>query len=163
VDGSKSAYKATFGPFDHNKTPLAPPGCKVLIHEKPEQRRSWDPHGVKRWYLGPAMEHYQCHQCYVTNMQAECISNTVEFFSKTSSYTNTHQYRRGNHGSRGPHQGTQQSIMFTACREAMQHSQNSTTAVKQNLQNESGAGISKGGVSPKGGAISKGADGNTCR
>jgi hypothetical protein len=61
VDGSKSAYEATFGLFDHNKTPLAPPGCKVLIHEKPDQRRSWDPHGVKGWYLGPAMEHYQCH------------------------------------------------------------------------------------------------------
>jgi hypothetical protein len=82
ADSSKSAYKATFGPFNHNHTPLAPPGCKVLIHEKPDQGRSWDPHQVKGWYLGPAVEHYCCHQCYVTNTQAERISDTVEPFPK---------------------------------------------------------------------------------
>jgi hypothetical protein len=32
-----SAYEAVFGPFDHNWTPLAPPGCRVLIHKKPAQ------------------------------------------------------------------------------------------------------------------------------
>jgi hypothetical protein len=35
-----SAYKAINGIFDNNKTPLAPPGCKVIIHEKPSQRGS---------------------------------------------------------------------------------------------------------------------------
>jgi hypothetical protein len=42
------------GTFDFNKTaPLAPPGMKVIEHKKPEQRKSWDPHGVAGWYIGP--------------------------------------------------------------------------------------------------------------
>jgi hypothetical protein len=59
--------------------PLSPPGCKVLIHEKPSQHKSWDPHRVKGWYLRPVLEHYCCHHCYVINTQAERISDTVEF------------------------------------------------------------------------------------
>ena len=63
---SKTAYEAVFGKkFDYNATPLAPPGCKVLVHEKPSQRASWAPHSVQGWYLGPAMEHYRCYRCYV--------------------------------------------------------------------------------------------------
>jgi hypothetical protein len=34
----------------------------------------------KGWYLGPAMEHYRYHRCYVTKTQSERISDTVEFF-----------------------------------------------------------------------------------
>ena len=41
-----SAYAFLNGNFDFNKTPLAPPGTQVVVHEKPEQRASWDPHGV---------------------------------------------------------------------------------------------------------------------
>ena len=43
-------------PFNFNATPLAPPGTKVLIHEIPDQRRSWAPHCVDVWYIGPARE-----------------------------------------------------------------------------------------------------------
>jgi hypothetical protein len=81
---ASSAYEAVFGPFDHNKTPLAPPGCKVIVHEKLDQRLSWDPHGVKGWFLGPAMEHYRCYWCYITATQAERVSDTVEFFPSDS-------------------------------------------------------------------------------
>jgi hypothetical protein len=80
---TKLAYKAVFSPFKHNKTPLAPPGCKALIHKKPSQCRLWDPHRVKGWYLGPALGHYCCHCCYVNTTQAECNSDTVDFFSNT--------------------------------------------------------------------------------
>jgi hypothetical protein len=80
---TKTSYEAIFGrKFDYNATPLAPPGCKVLIHEKPSQRASWAPHGVTGWYLGPATEHYRCYRCYVSKTQAERISDTVEFFPK---------------------------------------------------------------------------------
>jgi hypothetical protein len=83
TDPTKTAYEAVFGrKFDYNATPLAPPGCKVLIHEKPSQRASWAPHGVMGWYLGPATEHYRCYRCYVGKTQAERISDTVEFFPK---------------------------------------------------------------------------------
>jgi hypothetical protein len=67
VNLSISAQEAINGPFNYNKTPLAPPGCKVLIHEKPSQQTSWGPHGVVGWYLGPASEHYRCYQCYFKN------------------------------------------------------------------------------------------------
>jgi hypothetical protein len=60
VDPTISAYEAINGPFDYNAIPLAPPGCKIVVHEKPGQRASWDPHGVIGWYLGPAMAHYRC-------------------------------------------------------------------------------------------------------
>jgi hypothetical protein len=64
---SISAYQALFGTFDHNRHPLRPPGTKVIVHEKPHQRGSWDPHGKLGWYVGPALEHYRCHRCHTAN------------------------------------------------------------------------------------------------
>jgi hypothetical protein len=75
-----SAQAQLHGAFDYNRTPLAPPGSKVLIHETPINRRTWDPHGVDGWYLGAAPEHYRCHRVYVNNTQAERIAKTIEFF-----------------------------------------------------------------------------------
>ncbi len=37
-----SAWKYFNGLFDFNKTPLAPMGCRVLIHAKLATRRSWN-------------------------------------------------------------------------------------------------------------------------
>jgi hypothetical protein len=37
-----SAWEFFQGPFDFNKTPLGPVGCRVLIHAKPATRHSWD-------------------------------------------------------------------------------------------------------------------------
>jgi hypothetical protein len=71
TDPTKTAYEAVFGKkFDYNATPLAPPGCKVLVHEKPSQRALWAPQGVPGWLLGPAIEHYRCYRCYVSKTQA---------------------------------------------------------------------------------------------
>jgi hypothetical protein len=75
-----SAYKTLFGNFNYNKTPLMPPGVKVVVHEKPHQRGTWEPHGKLGWYLGPALEHYRCHQCHIIETNSERISDTVEFF-----------------------------------------------------------------------------------
>jgi hypothetical protein len=75
-----SAYEALFGKYDYNCNPLMPPGTKVVVHEKPSQRGSWDPHGKVGWYLGPAMEHYHCHQCHISATNSERISDMVEFF-----------------------------------------------------------------------------------
>jgi hypothetical protein len=54
-----SAHAQLNGLFDYNKTPLASPGTKVIIHKKTDHRGSWSPHGLNGWYIGPAMEHYQ--------------------------------------------------------------------------------------------------------
>ena len=75
-----SAYMALERAFDYKKTTLAPPGTKVVIHEKPDKRASWAAHGVDGWYLGPAVEHYRCYRVYVTNTRAERNADTVKFF-----------------------------------------------------------------------------------
>jgi hypothetical protein len=49
---------AQHGPFNYNATLLVPLGTRVIIHEKPDHRGSWSPHGLNTWYVGPAMEHY---------------------------------------------------------------------------------------------------------
>ena len=75
-----SAYAQLNGAFDFNSTPLAPPGCKTVVHITNDQRSTWDPKGIQAWYLGPAMQHYRCHRVYVPTTRAERIVRTVEFF-----------------------------------------------------------------------------------
>ena len=75
-----SAYAHMFGEFDFNKTPLAPPGTKALVHEKPAQRTSWGYNGVEDWYVGPALEHYRCVTCYIPETKRERIADTVKLF-----------------------------------------------------------------------------------
>ena len=53
-----SAYAYLFGNYDFNENPLAPPGTKVMVHMKPEQRTSWDPNAKLGWYVGPSLHHY---------------------------------------------------------------------------------------------------------
>ena len=55
-----SAYAAIAGFYNFQATPMAPPGTKTLVHEKPDQRALWDPHAAEGWYIGPAVEHYRC-------------------------------------------------------------------------------------------------------
>jgi hypothetical protein len=86
-----SAYAQLNGHFDFNRTPLAPPGTRIIAHEKPDQQASRDPHGVDGYYLGPAFDHYRYYQVIITKTKGTRIVDTVEFFpsklsmSKTSS------------------------------------------------------------------------------
>jgi hypothetical protein len=73
------AYAQLNGPFDFNHTPVAPPGDRVIFHEKPHQRRTWAAHGINGFYLGPEMEHYRCHRIYYSLTGQELIVDTVEF------------------------------------------------------------------------------------
>ena len=74
-----SAYAVLEGSFDFNRTPLAPPGVQVLVHQKTMQRKSWAPHALEGWYVGPAMKHYRCFTTYITKSSSERISDTVVF------------------------------------------------------------------------------------
>ena len=80
INPALSAHAQIFGAFDFNKTPLAPPGTSVLVHEKADSRKSWAPHGKPGFYLGPAMEHYRCYRVYILETNAERVADTVEFF-----------------------------------------------------------------------------------
>ena len=75
-----SAEAQLNGAFDFNRSPLAPPGTRILVHETPANRGTWSPHGVDGWYLGAAPEHYRCYRVYVTKTAAERIAKTVQFF-----------------------------------------------------------------------------------
>ena len=46
-----SAYAYMNGQHDFNKMPLVPMGCAVLLHNKPDNRKSWDAHASKGFYL----------------------------------------------------------------------------------------------------------------
>ena len=59
-DNTKTAYEELKGPFDFNKTPLAPLGTKALIYDDPDSRTSWAPHGTDAYYVRPALQHYRC-------------------------------------------------------------------------------------------------------
>jgi hypothetical protein len=48
------------GLVDYNKTAFAPPGYKIIAHEKPGKQCTWAPHGKHVYYVGPAMHHCQC-------------------------------------------------------------------------------------------------------
>ena len=58
---------------------MAPPGCKVVVHERPQERGTWADHGVTGFYIGPAMHHFRSYYCYIPKTRGERVSNTVEF------------------------------------------------------------------------------------
>jgi hypothetical protein len=75
-----SAAAHYHGLVDYNKTAFAPPGCKIIAHEKPGKRRTWAPHGQHGYSLGPAMHHYRCQNVYISTTASERIVDTLEFF-----------------------------------------------------------------------------------
>ena len=81
-----SVYAALLGNFNFNATPMAPPGTKVILHEKANNRLSWAGHGTEAWYIGPSLEHYICFKCYIPVTCCEQDADTVEFFPTTAPF-----------------------------------------------------------------------------
>jgi hypothetical protein len=80
VNPKLSAYAYLHGNFDFNRTPLAPPGTKVVVHLKSGNRGSWEYHGEEGWYVGPSMEHYRCVKCFLPQTNRVRDADTVKFF-----------------------------------------------------------------------------------
>ena len=80
INPKLSAYAHLHGAFDFNRTPLVPPGTKIIIHDKPAIRGSWETRGYEGWYIGPASNHYRCHTVYANHTAHERVPETVEFF-----------------------------------------------------------------------------------
>jgi hypothetical protein len=74
-----SAAAHYHGMVDYNKPDFAPPGCKIIAHEKPAKRQTWAPHGQHGYSLGPAMHHYRCQNVYISYTASERIVYTLEF------------------------------------------------------------------------------------
>ena len=75
-----SAQAHVFGKFDFNATPLLPVGTKTLIFKNADICPSWDTHADNGWYMGPALEHYQCYRCLCDDTKKPVVTNTAEFF-----------------------------------------------------------------------------------
>ena len=80
INPKLSAYAYIHGNYDFNRNPLAPPGVKVATHQKSTQRPSWGFHAKMGFYVGPAMEHYRCFQCYIPTTGTIRITDTVKFY-----------------------------------------------------------------------------------
>jgi hypothetical protein len=75
-----SAFAQLRGLFDFNRTTLAPPGIRVLVHVKPNKRTTWSPHGADGWYTGPALDSYRCYTVWVWETRATRLCDTLSWF-----------------------------------------------------------------------------------
>ena len=82
INPSLSAWAYVNGVHNFNKVPLAPPGTKIIMHSKPDQRASWDYHGLEGFYVAPAPDHYRCLTCYLPKTKSEVIADTVKFLPR---------------------------------------------------------------------------------
>ena len=80
IDPTKSAHEILHGPYDWNRYPLAPLGCKAVVYEDGDTRGSWASRGVDGWYLGPSLDHYRCDKYYIPETRAYRISGSTELF-----------------------------------------------------------------------------------
>ena len=74
-----SAWEGLNGYFKFDATPMGPPGSRIIIHAKPELRKSWDYRGQDGYFVGPALNHYRCYTVLKKDSQAVIISDTVRF------------------------------------------------------------------------------------
>ncbi len=76
---SISAWEHYNGPFNYDATPINPLGCRVLIHNKPATRKSWDYRAREGFNVGVSLEHYRCSKVVDAESKHIQISDTVEF------------------------------------------------------------------------------------
>ena len=74
-----SAYATLMGNYDFNATPMAPLVTKVIIHEKPNNRKTWVEHSTDTWHIGPSLNYYRCIKFYMSDTCSEQNADTVEF------------------------------------------------------------------------------------
>jgi hypothetical protein len=75
------AYEALNGPYNWNRYPLAPLGCKAIVYKDGDTRGSWASRGIDGWYLGPSKDHYRCALYYIPETRAYRISGSMELFT----------------------------------------------------------------------------------
>jgi hypothetical protein len=80
INPSISAYEKLNGPYNWNRYPLAPLGCKAVVCKDGNTCRSWALRGVDAWYLGPSRDHYQFDNYYIIETRAYHISGLTECF-----------------------------------------------------------------------------------
>jgi hypothetical protein len=96
IDPTKSAYEILNGPYNWNRYPLAPLGCKAIVYKDGNSRGSWAWGGINAWYLGPSKDHYGCDYYYIIETRAYPISGSTELFPQHCQLPNLmpHQHLR---------------------------------------------------------------------
>jgi hypothetical protein len=74
------AWAQMNGAFDFDRTPLAPPGVRAIVHEKPDKRSSWSPHGLDGWHVGPALDSYRCCTTWTWDTRSIRICDALSWF-----------------------------------------------------------------------------------
>jgi hypothetical protein len=72
-----SAWEDLRGEYDFKSHPFAPLGTKVTVYEDPDSRGSWSPHGVRGFYVAPALDHYRCFKILVEETRRVRITDSV--------------------------------------------------------------------------------------
>jgi hypothetical protein len=80
INPNMLAYEAVHGPYDWNRFPLTPPGCKAVVYKSPEARTSWGSRGTNVWYVGLSLKNYLCNHYFIPETQAYWISSSSELF-----------------------------------------------------------------------------------
>jgi hypothetical protein len=80
INPAISAYEALNGPYNWNRYPLAPLGCKAIVYKDGDTQGLWASRGIDGWYLGPSKDHYRCALYYIAKTRAYCISGSTELF-----------------------------------------------------------------------------------
>jgi hypothetical protein len=62
--------------------PFAPLGCKVEAYIYPGICETWAPHTASGYYVGNSVEHYRCHETYISDTRSNHVCNTVFFNHK---------------------------------------------------------------------------------
>ena len=77
-----SAYTYMHGQHDFNKMLLAPMGCTVLLHNKPDFRKTWDDYAIEGYYVESSKANYWCYKIWVKNIRSIHIADTMFFKHK---------------------------------------------------------------------------------
>ena len=84
VNPAHSAYSYIHGAYDFSAHPLAPLGCRAVVHERSiangGKRGSWGNRGKVGYYIGPAMNSYRVWRFYIPETKGIVESCTASFF-----------------------------------------------------------------------------------
>jgi hypothetical protein len=78
----RTAYAYHHGTFDYNRMSIAPMGCSVQFHFKPNRRKTFGEHSGNGFYLKMSAEHYRTHVVFCKKTRAKRVADTVFFKQK---------------------------------------------------------------------------------
>ena len=76
-----SAWEYYNGAFDYSATPSGPLGCKIMIYNTSNTRKSWDQIGREGFSVGPALQNYRCIQA-IDGGKALIITDTADYLNR---------------------------------------------------------------------------------